>query len=480
MHTELNVVGITDKCFEVLDINHKHRVENKTEVVHFGQRGKVKRSHSSSMKSAQRKKCSVVNQEPRELNGIKIKGDDCTEDTEPAVGTGHLYVDLRLPEGWRRSVVQRKKGATAGKFDVYIFSPEGKKFRSKRELKRFLRGTALYLNADDFDFSVNGRAVKLAGDPEIINRTIQDSDLIDDREIANEISAESDCRNFQVNAEDLWYKNGPNMNFVDGSESREADTSVQPSSTCTLKSNESLGISRRVTSTYFAGHGMCKRISSTLHDSDIRDSKVKRVHSTSSVQDEPTLVFKRIHEEETEETTPKFDNKILHYNIDDLVYNTFPSDKNLLKSNVITKWTPPRSPFNLVQEHLHHDPWQLLVATIFLNRTQAEVALPSLFKFFASWPTPESIIDANQLDIVQFLRPLGLQETRAYAIKRMSRDYVTKNWKNAKELFGIGKYGNDSYKIFCVNQWKSVRPTDVKLKKYVNWLWTNHRSLGLC
>jgi hypothetical protein len=59
-------------------------------------------------------------------------------------------------------------------------------------------------------------------------------------------------------------------------------------------------------------------------------------------------------------------------------------------------------------------------------------------------------------------------------------DYVTKNWKNAKELFGIGKYGNDSYKIFCVNQWKSVRPTDVKLKKYVNWLWTNHRSLGLC
>lgn len=62
----------------------------------------------------------------------------------------------------------------------------------------------------------------------------------------------------------------------------------------------------------------------------------------------------------------------------------------------------------------------------------------------------------------------------------ISGDYVTKNWKNAKELFGIGKYGNDSYKIFCVNQWKSVRPTDVKLKKYVNWLWTNHRSLGLC
>jgi hypothetical protein len=45
----------------------------------------------------------------------------------------------------------------------FLFSPEGKKFRSKRELKRFLRETDLYLNADDFDFSVNGRALRLAG-----------------------------------------------------------------------------------------------------------------------------------------------------------------------------------------------------------------------------------------------------------------------------------------------------------------------------
>jgi len=34
-----------------------------------------------------------------------------------------------------------------------------------------------------------------------------------------------------------------------------------------------------------------------------------------------------------------------------------------------TSWIPPRSPFNLVQEELFHDPWKLLVATVFLNRT---------------------------------------------------------------------------------------------------------------
>lgn len=39
------------------------------------------------------------------------------------------------------------------------------------------------------------------------------------------------------------------------------------------------------------------------------------------------------------------------------------------------KWTPPRSPFNLVQETLFHDPWKLLVATIFLNKTSGKIQL---------------------------------------------------------------------------------------------------------
>ena len=39
-----------------------------------------------------------------------------------------------------------------------------------------------------------------------------------------------------------------------------------------------------------------------------------------------------------------------------------------------------------------------------------------------------------------------------------SDEYLTKQWRYPIELHGIGKYGNDSYRIFCVNEWKQVRP----------------------
>jgi hypothetical protein len=47
----------------------------------------------------------------------------------------------------------------------FLFSPEEKKFCSKRELKRFLleTGSHLTMSASDFDFSVNGKHVKVGG-----------------------------------------------------------------------------------------------------------------------------------------------------------------------------------------------------------------------------------------------------------------------------------------------------------------------------
>ena len=50
------------------------------------------------------------------------------------------------------------------------------------------------------------------------------------------------------------------------------------------------------------------------------------------------------------------------------------------------QYAPPKSPFNLIQEELYKDPWKLLVATIFLNKTGGKNAIPVLWKFFELFP----------------------------------------------------------------------------------------------
>uniref|UniRef100_A0A8D0JLT6 Methyl-CpG-binding domain protein 4 n=1 Tax=Sus scrofa TaxID=9823 RepID=A0A8D0JLT6_PIG len=122
------------------------------------------------------------------------------------------------------------------------------------------------------------------------------------------------------------------------------------------------------------------------------------------------------------------------------------------------KWTPPRSPFNLVQETLFHDPWKLLIATIFLNRTSGKMAIPVLWEFLEKYPSAEVARTADWRDVSELLKPLGLYDHRAKTIIKFSDEYLTKQWRYPIELHGIGKYGNDSYRIFCVNEWKQVRP----------------------
>ncbi|XP_061187716.1 uncharacterized protein LOC133195790 [Saccostrea echinata] len=143
------------------------------------------------------------------------------------------------------------------------------------------------------------------------------------------------------------------------------------------------------------------------------------------------------------------------------------------------KWTPPKSPFHLIQESLYHDPWKLLVATIFLNRTTGRAAIPILWKFLNRWPNPDAARRGDWQSMARLLTPLGLHEKRAKIIIRFSDEYLTKDWRYPIELHGIGKYGNDSYRIFCVKEWRQVTPTDNKLNDYHKWLSENWQTLGV-
>ena len=65
------------------------------------------------------------------------------------------------------------------------------------------------------------------------------------------------------------------------------------------------------------------------------------------------------------------------------------------------------------------------------------------------------------------IRPLGFYNVRTNRIIRFSHDYINKKFNRASELYGIGKYAEDSYEIF-INGNLNVEPTDKILIRYLN------------
>lgn len=181
--------------------------------------------------------------------------------------------------------------------------------------------------------------------------------------------------------------------------------------------------------------------------------------------------------------------------------------------------------FGLIQEQLAHDPFRLLLATIFLNRTRGGVAIPVLFRLFERYPTIESMAAADLVDVVDMIHCLGFQNQRAkkcielaktwlvappekgkryrklhYPKKGDGRDVGAEEciddddprvaWEIA-HLPGVGAYAIDSWRIFCrdrlrgvasdwkgngaeegfIPEWKRVLPMDKELRAYLTWMW---------
>ena len=111
--------------------------------------------------------------------------------------------------------------------------------------------------------------------------------------------------------------------------------------------------------------------------------------------------------------------------------------------------------------------WQHMVGVICLNltnRVQVKAVLPKLFK---KYPNPITFIRGHSSTQKKMLKPLGMVNKRLERLKKMSIDFLTWDYKDAKDLYGIGKYGDDSYRIFYKNETpKNVQ--DKELKKYLN------------
>ena len=191
---------------------------------------------------------------------------------------------------------------------------------------------------------------------------------------------------------------------------------------------------------------------------------------------------------------------------------------------------PLSSPtFGLIQEELAHDPFKLLTAVTFLNRTRGVHAIPVFYDLMNQYPSPESLAAADLSMVSKTIRHLGLQNTRAQRYVQLAAAWVldpptrgrrhrklhypsrgegrdirpgevvddetddarTGAWEVA-HLPTTGPYAIDSWRIFCRDrlrglatgwngegartlgfepEWKRVLPQDKELRAYLQWMW---------
>lgn len=127
---------------------------------------------------------------------------------------------------------------------------------------------------------------------------------------------------------------------------------------------------------------------------------------------------------------------------------------------------PKRSLHGILQEDLWPNDWAILVTCLLLNRTTRKQVERVLGQFFTSWPTPEELLRADKEHVSSAIASLGFKHRRAELIFKMSETYVTKNWKDASELPGIGAYGAACWRMLFRQEFSDVPPEDHALVDY--------------
>ena len=125
----------------------------------------------------------------------------------------------------------------------------------------------------------------------------------------------------------------------------------------------------------------------------------------------------------------------------------------------------PLSDELMVQQQISNS-WEHMVGVIMLNQTSRKPVKTTLPEFLYWFPTPQALLRADEDFVKSILEPLGMKNIRYQRLMRMSQDYLTWDGEDAKILYGIGKYGSDSYEIFFKHNY-TVEPTDKELKRYL-------------
>jgi len=121
---------------------------------------------------------------------------------------------------------------------------------------------------------------------------------------------------------------------------------------------------------------------------------------------------------------------------------------------------------NLMVQQQIDGAWQHMVGVIMLNQTGRKPVKTVLPEFLYWFPNSIALLNADEEFVKGIIRPLGMVNVRYQRIKRMSEDFLVWDHEDATKLYGIGKYGSDSYEIFFKQNY-TVEPTDKELKRYL-------------
>lgn len=125
----------------------------------------------------------------------------------------------------------------------------------------------------------------------------------------------------------------------------------------------------------------------------------------------------------------------------------------------------PMVPELMVQQQIN-GAWQHMVGVMMLNRARGVVVKKVLPEFLKRWPTPEKYLRSRSATVQRILHPLGFYRRREEAIRKMSQDFLNWDGQDANDLYGIGRYGSDSYRIFFNHEY-DIHPLDKELRAYL-------------
>jgi len=111
--------------------------------------------------------------------------------------------------------------------------------------------------------------------------------------------------------------------------------------------------------------------------------------------------------------------------------------------------------------------WQHMVGVICLNQTNRKQVKRVLPVLFSVAPTPVHFLNTTEKTIKNIIQPLGMLNIRYKRLKRMTKDFLTWDEEDATMLYGIGKYGSDSYRLFYKNEIPE-NVGDHELKRYID------------